>query len=98
MRKLAVGFSLLYFFNQVNSQSSLSGNFRLNTDFYDRDTAIGTFGPNYDYNKNSANAWLQTIYTNSDLGFQAGIRLEITTLSFKIRQTPSHSMGLAIGF
>lgn len=77
MKKEIVWFSLLIFFNQnMLSQGTLSGNVRLNTDFYDRDVSIGTLGPNYDYNKSSANAWMQAIYNNRDLGFEAGIRFD----------------------
>ncbi len=77
MRYYIVGFILLTLFNQkLNAQGNIVGNFRLNMDFYDRDTSIRAIGPNYEYNKSSANAWMQTIYTNSEYGIEAAIRFD----------------------
>lgn len=69
-------FSLAVLFNNNLQSQTLTGNYRLNLDFYDLDSAIAATGLNYEVNKNSANAWLQTIYTNQDLGFEASIRFD----------------------
>ncbi len=71
-----VWFSFALLFNNILLSQTLTGNFRLNMDFYDLDTAIAAKGANYEINKNSANAWLQTIYTNPEHGFEASIRFD----------------------
>lgn len=77
MKKVVAGFILLTLFNTNSfSQGTITGNFRLNTDFYDRDPSIGAINANYDANKTSANAWLQTIYTNTQWGLEAGLRYD----------------------
>lgn len=77
MKKGQLGFIILTFVNIIcYGQGTITGNFRLNTDFYDRDPKIGAIGANYDANKSSANAWLQTIYTNKDWGLEAGLRFD----------------------
>jgi hypothetical protein len=77
MKKLLLGFILFNIFNILNGQGSISGNFRLNADFYDRDSAIGTVGKNYDAYKTSANSWFQLFYTNPEMQFDAGIRFDV---------------------
>jgi hypothetical protein len=76
MNNRILWFSLAFLFNNILHSQSLTGNYRLNMDFYDLDTAIAAKGANYEVNKNSANAWLQTIYTNPSLGFEASIRFD----------------------
>lgn len=77
MFKYYFSFILFTIINQfAAAQGILTGNIRLNFDLYDRDPAIAAVGPNYDYNKSSANAWLQTMYINNDLGFEGGIRFD----------------------
>jgi hypothetical protein len=72
-----LGFILFIFFNQnMLSQGMLTGNVRFNMDFYDRDSAIAAVGENYEYNKNSANVWLQTIYSDQAKGIEASIRFD----------------------
>jgi hypothetical protein len=66
----------LLFNNFLFSQGNLTGNFRLNVDMYDRDSAIAATGPNYEVNKNSANAWFQLIYSDQNKGVEAGIRFD----------------------
>ena len=72
--------------NFLLSQGTLTGNFRLNMDMYDRDSAIAAVGPNYEVNKNSANAWFQMIYSDQSKGLEAGLRLDGNYNS--ILQTP----------
>ena len=82
-----IPFIAFVFFNTILfSQGRLTGNFRLNMDFYDHDPSIGTTGPNYLVNKSSANAWMQTIYSNPEWGVEAGIRFDGNYNS--ILQTP----------
>jgi Family of unknown function (DUF6029) len=76
----------LLFNNFLFSQGTLTGNFRLNMDMYDRDSAIAAVGPNYEVNKNSANAWFQMIYSDQNKGLEAGIRFDGNYNS--ILQTP----------
>lgn len=80
-------FTLLLLFNNfLYSQGTLTGNFRVNVDMYDRDSAIAAVGPNYEVNKNSANAWFQMIYSDQSKGLEAGIRFDGNYNS--ILQTP----------
>jgi hypothetical protein len=76
MQKLIWFTTALLFNNFLFSQGTLTGNFRLNVDMYDRDSAIAAVGPNYEVNKNSANAWLQMIYSDINKGFEAGVRFD----------------------
>jgi len=76
MQKLIWFTAALLFNNFLFSQGTLTGNFRLNVDMYDRDSAIAAVGPNYEVNKNSANAWLQMIYSDINKGFEAGVRFD----------------------
>lgn len=85
--KKSIWFILAILFNNfLFSQGTLTGNFRLNMDMYDRDSAIAAVGPNYEVNKNSANAWFQMIYSDQNKGFEAGLRLDGNYNS--ILQTP----------
>ncbi|MBL7789810.1 MAG: hypothetical protein JNL75_08305 [Chitinophagales bacterium] len=80
-------FTVLVLFNNfLYSQATLTGNFRLNVDMYVRDSAIAAVGPNYEVNKNSANAWFQMIYSDINKGFEGGIRFDGNYNS--ILQTP----------
>ena len=82
----------------LNAQGTLSGNFRLNADFYDRDSAIGAANiPNYDYNKSSANSWLQVNYTNPEWGFDASIRADLNYNSM-LQNPPANITASGIGY
>lgn len=85
--KKSLWFTVLVLFNNfLYSQATLTGNFRLNVDMYVRDSAIAAVGPNYEVNKNSANAWFQMIYSDINKGFEGGIRFDGNYNS--ILQTP----------
>lgn len=87
MVKYFLGFIMICFFNNIlNAQGTLTGNYRLNVDLYDLDSSIKAVGPNYNYNKNSANAWFQVIYRDNNKGFEAGVRFDGNYNS--ILQTP----------
>jgi len=87
-----VWFTLIFSFNNfLMAQGTLTGNFRVNVDMYDRDSAIAAVGPNYEVNKNSANAWFQMIYSDVNKGFEAGMRFDGNYNS--ILQTPPIPMS-----
>lgn len=72
-----IGFSLFTIFNSyLLAQGNLTGNFRLNFDMYQRDSSIAAVGPNYETNKNSANAWFQLIYSDQNKDLEAGVRFD----------------------
>ncbi len=59
-------------------QASFSGDLQLNTEFYQRDTAIGAAGtPHYDNLLSGVDAWLNTYYRNEQYGLEAGVRLDM---------------------
>jgi hypothetical protein len=64
MKSSLLGFILFVFFNNssIAQNGVLTGNFRINTDFYILDSSIGAVGANYSNNKNSANSWLIRAY------------------------------------
>lgn len=87
MKRVLCWFSLIFLFNNIlHSQATLTGNFRLNVDLYDRDSSIKAVGPNYEVNKNSANAWFQMIYSDNSKGVEAAVRFDGNYNS--ILQTP----------
>jgi hypothetical protein len=70
-------FTLAVLFNNfLFSQGTITGNYRLNVDMYDRDSAIAAVGPNYEVNKNSANAWFELRYADMNKGIEAGVRFD----------------------
>lgn len=70
-------FTLAVLFNNfLFSQGTITGNYRLNVDMYDRDSAIAAVGPNYEVNKNSANAWFELRYLDMNKGIEAGVRFD----------------------
>lgn len=73
----SIWFTLALLFNNfLFSQGTITGNYRLNVDMYDRDSAIAAVGPNYEVNKNSANAWFQLRYADVNKGIEAGVRFD----------------------
>jgi hypothetical protein len=58
-------------------QSSFSGSFQSNTNFFVRDSAIGAAGyPQYDNLKIGSDVWFNLNYTNENLGLEAGVRFD----------------------
>lgn len=73
----SIWFTLALLFNNfLFPQGTITGNYRLNVDMYDRDSAIAAVGPNYEVNKNSANAWFQLRYADVNKGIEAGVRFD----------------------
>jgi hypothetical protein len=73
----SIWFTLALLFNNfLFSQGTITGNYRLNVDMYDRDSTIAAVGPNYEVNKNSANAWFQLRYADVNKGIEAGVRFD----------------------
>lgn len=70
-------FALIGFFT-IQAQGTFSGDLELRNDYYVKDTTIGASGTNhYDDLKSSMDVWLSVNYQNQDIGFNAGIRLDM---------------------
>jgi hypothetical protein len=101
MKSSLLGFILFVFFNNssIAQNGVLTGNFRINTDFYILDSSIGAVGANYSNNKNSANSWLQLNYRVDTWGFETGIRLDLNYNSIlQNPTTPYSSYGIGNWF
>ena len=62
----------------IQGFSQISGDLQLQNDYFIRDSAIGAFNtPQFDNLKSSVDAWLNTYYINEELGFEAGLRLDL---------------------
>lgn len=72
--------ALFFIFNSLFAiaQNQFSGDLQLNSEFYQRDSAIGAYGtPHYDNLLSGIDAWLSVNYQNESQGLEAGIRLDV---------------------
>ncbi len=80
----------------IFGQSSFSGSFQSNTNFFVRDSSIGAAGyPQYDNLKIGSDIWFNLNYSNAELGLEAGVRFDAFLNSIlRNPTTPSTSAGL----
>lgn len=82
---------------RIYAQSSFSGSFQSNTNFFIRDSAIGAAGyPQYDNLKVGSDIWFNLNYSNADLGLEAGVRFD-AYLNSIIRNPTTPYTGVGLG-
>ncbi|TVR79871.1 MAG: hypothetical protein EA412_05395 [Chitinophagaceae bacterium] len=90
----------IVFFIKVYSQGNFSGELMVNSDFYQRDEAIGAVNtPHYDNLLSSTDAWFSLLYTNHDINLDVGIRMDMFNNSnLHNPGTPYNGIGIGRWF